>query len=279
LQLGLEWPGVATIRDSQPLRAVLECIDGFRDADGVILAALESGHGQRECQEALALLIECGAVVDADLPRDPAVPEQSWAAWSLLAGPLRQAVDIAHRRRRRRVAVVGTGIVADEVRRLLPSSHIALSDDPAHADVTVLALDDEAARSLSDEVMHLGAPHLWVCVRDLIGVVGPFVVPGRTACLRCVDAARSELDPAWTTLLDSVAAKPLRVTAVDAVVVTLVAAWAVHEIALWASDIQPQTWGHVVEVPYGSAPVERVGFERHPRCGCSWFGEQDTMGA
>ena len=41
-------------------------------------------------------------------------------------------------------------------------------------------------------------------------VVGPFVVPGTTACLRCVDAHRTDADPAWPLLVAAVrrAARP-----------------------------------------------------------------------
>jgi bacteriocin biosynthesis cyclodehydratase domain-containing protein len=279
LQLGFEWPGLATVRDTPAIRAVLHCVDGFRGPDGVVLAAIEAGHGRRACEEALAALIECGAVVDADTPRDRAVPEPSWAAWWLLAGPLKRADDVAHARLRRTVTIAGSGSVAEQVRRLLPASHVRATAEATGADAVVLATDGEPARSLSDQVMQRGIPHLFACVRDLLGVVGPFVLPGETACLRCVDAARSDLDPAWTTLLDSAAAKPPQVPAVDEAMAVLVAAWAVHEIALWASDVQPQTWGHVVEIPYGSGAVERIGYDRHPRCGCGWFGEEDTMGA
>jgi bacteriocin biosynthesis cyclodehydratase domain-containing protein len=142
-----------------------------------------------------------------------------------------------------------------------------------------MAVDREPARELADLAMHAGLPHVWAYMRDLVGVIGPFVVPGRTACLRCVDAARTEADPAWPTLLQSAAAKPLRVAACDDVHAALVAAWATSEVALWASDVRPQTCGRVVEVPMGCGPADAVIFEPHPACGCGWPAWRDTIGA
>jgi bacteriocin biosynthesis cyclodehydratase domain-containing protein len=279
MQLGLDWPGLVVMHETPALRAVLASMDGFRLSDGVIMAAEARGHAKADCEAALANLMECGAVVDADELRDPDVPEPSWAAWSLLAGPHGTATSICRSRRRHQVAVIGEGLVADRVRALVPLSHVAQTADAAAADLLVIASDDEGSRKLADTTMHNGVTHLWVCLRDLIGVVGPFVVPGETACLRCVDAARSELDPSWPTLVESAAVRALRVPAGDAVMANLVAAWAVHEVALWASDIRPQTYGHVLEIPYGSGVIEAVRVERHPQCGCGWLVERDTMGA
>src|SRR5258707_1238542 len=43
--------------------------------------------------------------------------------------------------------------------------------------------------------------HLTAAASEAIGVVGPLVIPGRTACLSCVDLARSDRDPAWPLIL------------------------------------------------------------------------------
>lgn len=42
--------------------------------------------------------------------------------------------------------------------------------------------------------------HLSVVAREASVLVGPLVVPGRTACLTCVDLWRAEADPAWPLL-------------------------------------------------------------------------------
>lgn len=279
VQLGLDWPGLTVLADSAALRGVVSAIDGFRDAAGVVAAAAASGPDPQACADALAVLVESGAVVDGDVRRDPDIPEGTWAAWSLLAGPQRLAGDISVRRRRTRVCVVGDGALADQVVALLPAGSIRVHDDRRTADLVVAACDTEPDRAGSDSLMHDSVPHLWASIRDLVGVVGPLVVPGRTACLRCVDLAHTERDPAWPTLVEAAVARPPRPAASDPVSTTLLAAWAVHEVALWASGIQPQTCTHIVEIPYGTGVVEGLPTTRHPRCGCGWLEWHDTMGA
>src|SRR5262249_23662193 len=50
-------------------------------------------------------------------------------------------------------------------------------------------------------------PHLAVMAGEAIGVVGPLVVPGRTACLLCLDYVRAGNDPAWPLILAQIGHK------------------------------------------------------------------------
>ena len=55
-------------------------------------------------------------------------------------------------------------------------------------------------------------------LRDGVGVVGPLVYPGRTACLGCLDRTRGDLDPRWPAVAAQLAgragaADPAAVTA------------------------------------------------------------------
>ncbi len=279
VQLGLDWPGVTALRETPALRSVLEAIDGFRDAAGVVLAATASGPTREHCETALAVLVDCGAVVDSRARQAPHLTESSESALWLLAGPGRGPRELVQARLGCAVWVDGSGAVADALRQLIEVANLGVCRDRLDASVVILAGDCEPDRDRADAMMHAGRPHLWVYVRDLVGIVGPFVVPGATACLRCTDAARADCDPAWPTLVVSATVKPLPVPACDAVLATLVAAWAAQEVSLWASDIRPQTCGRVVEVPLGCGPVECVTFDVHPSCGCGWPVWQDTMGA
>jgi bacteriocin biosynthesis cyclodehydratase domain-containing protein len=278
-QLGLDWPGAAVLPDSPALKPVLDCLDGFRDHDAVVLAAAERGHDRNGCEETLSALIERGLVVDGDESRPADVPESTWAAWSLLAGRGGSAAQVDRSRRATTVAVDGSGSVADEIRRLLPRARVPVTELAGSADVVILAADVEPARAAADAAMHTGLPHLWASVRDCVGLVGPFVVPGETGCLRCGDAARAEVDPAWPTLLDAATSVRPVVPAADETLTTVVAALAVQEVAVWASGLGPQTLNAVVEVPYGFGPAQRVELAQHPQCGCGWPTWQDTMGA
>ncbi|MBA3264998.1 MAG: hypothetical protein H0T14_01305 [Nocardioidaceae bacterium] len=279
LQLGLDWPGLAVVEETPVVRAVLDAIDGYRDVAGVVLCAMDAaGLPRSDCEAALALLVECGAVV-AQTATSSAVSEPAWTALSLLAGPDHTAADLLRERADCSVYVDGVGQVASQVHAALALAKLKLSQTAAGAGLVVMATDSEPARSRVDDLMHLGVPHLWVCLRDLVGVLGPFVIPGHTACLRCVDAARTDRDPAWPALLDAAAARPLPVTASDPVLCALVASWAVLEAQTWAAGLHPQTSDRVIEVPYGCGAVQTEEFDLHPHCGCGWPTWQDTMGA
>jgi bacteriocin biosynthesis cyclodehydratase domain-containing protein len=267
------------VADAPALEAVLDSLDGFRDIDAVVLAAAARGVDADACVDTLQGLIERGLVADADQTRPVDVPESAWAAWSLLAGRGLGAREVDRRRRATAVAVDGTGVVADEIRRLLPRARVALGVAGRDADLTVLADDGEPDRSRADTALHTGLPHVWASIRDCVGLVGPFVLPGDTACLRCADASRSDVDPAWPTLVDQAARRKPVIAAVDEPLATVVAALTVHDVAVWASGIGPQTLGGIVEIPYGFGPVQRLEVDPHPQCGCGWPTWHDTMGA
>jgi bacteriocin biosynthesis cyclodehydratase domain-containing protein len=267
------------VADSPAVEAVLKSLDGVRDHDAVVVAAAAHGVAADACARTLDALIDRGLVTDGDQVRPTDVSEAAWAAWSLLSGHAAGALEVDRRRRTARVAVDGSGAIADEIRRLLPRAHVRTTEPGADASLIVMAGDAEPSRTRADGALHTGLPHLWAAVRDCVGLVGPFVVPGETACLRCADEARADLDPAWPTLVDAVTRTRPVVDAIDAPLAAVVAALAVHEVAVWASGLGPQTMGAVVEVPYGFGPIQRVGVDQHPRCGCGWPTWQDTMGA
>ncbi|OII68537.1 ThiF family adenylyltransferase [Streptomyces sp. CC77] len=52
----------------------------------------------------------------------------------------------------------------------------------------------------ADRWVETGTPHLFAGVLEATGVVGPLVLPGGTACARCVDLHRTDRDPAWPRL-------------------------------------------------------------------------------
>jgi bacteriocin biosynthesis cyclodehydratase domain-containing protein len=291
LQLGLDWPGLCTLPDSPAIRAVLAAVDGFRDLPGVLLAAVHAGVNKDDASAALDVLMDCGAVVDqAPCGRRDQVDEANWAAWWLLAGPGRVAGDIAAERAQHHVRVSGSGRIAARVCALLGTAHICWSSDDGvprsssrrsapPVDAVVIAVDQEPPRTLGDQYMREGVPHLWASLRDVVGIVGPFVLPGVTGCLRCSDTIRAERDPAWPTLLESVAARRPAEPPVDPLTAELVAALAASEVAVWASGLPPQTFNAVIEMPQGIGPVERYPATLHPQCGCGWPVWRDTMGA
>lgn len=279
LQLGLEWPGVAALHASPTVRAVLEAVDGFRDVSAVVMAAAAQGVAVDEAREAVEALIDAGALVDQAVVKPPDVPESTWAAMWLLAGPRGTADGVLASRRRTRVHVAGAGGVAKAVRSLLGQEKLGLANEAADATVTVVASDQEPSRELADDAMRSGLPFLCVGLRELVGLVGPFVVPGRTACLRCVDLSRSQLDPCWRTLVDATQAGQATVASCPPSLVAATAGYAAQEVALWASGALPACCDGVVEIPHGLGQVQTVGYQPHPQCGCGWRTGHETMSA
>ena len=121
-------------------------------------------------------------------------------------------------------------------------------------------------------------PHLVLRVTEGDAVVGPFVDPGRTACLRCVDAHHAAADPRWPLLVAQQAAitSRLRDDAVpepaDPALAHLAVAWAARDLLSHAAGSTPASWSSTIRLPPDLAEAEAVAWLRHPECGCSWNG-------
>jgi hypothetical protein len=76
-------------------------------------------------------------------------------------------------------------------------------------------------------------PHLAASADEAIGIVGPLVIPGRTACLRCMDLTRTDRDPAWPLILAQLAGRAPDPLACDAPLAAAVAAQAAAQALLF----------------------------------------------
>lgn len=79
-------------------------------------------------------------------------------------------------------------------------------------------------RREAEALLAAGIPHLYAGVLEGVGVVGPLVVPGRTGCAGCLEAAATETDPAWPRILAQLrSGRPPGGQACDVALATLVA--------------------------------------------------------
>ena len=154
-------------------------------------------------------------------------------------------------------------------------------------DLVVLAPETRPDPLVVDQLARDGTVHLLVCMRETSVVVGPLVLPGVSACLRCLDLHRRDRDPGWPELVAQLVqveqaraargrAGP-RVQACDTVLATLGAAAAVaHVLAhLAGAEENPARDGTVeYSLPYG-APRRR-SWRPHPSCGCRWDSDWRT---
>ncbi|MXG91657.1 hypothetical protein [Nocardioides flavescens] len=239
LQVGLDAPHAAVLPDSPGVRRLLGDL-----AAGAPLSTLDDQTGR-----ALASLVRAGLLVGADA----------------------EAAQTAARAR----CAVHLDVPPDleaTARDLTERSGLG-APVAGEASVALVWTCGEPDRERLDAWMRSATPHLPVA--ELPGGevrLGPYVDPGRTACLRCVDAHLRERDPRRDLLVAQHAdGDPLRPLAPDPALRTLALGWAVRDLALAAVGDEPSTWSAVVTL--GETEPERTAYRRHVHCGCSWDEE------
>ncbi len=236
LQLGTDPPLAAVLPDSRAVRLLLVEL-----AHGGPLTTLDASTAP-----VLDALVEAGLVV--------------WA------GALAASRD---QRAGCRVHLDAPDGVLPSLLRLVGEAGLRLATSPAQASVALVWSEGEPSRARLDDWMRSGTPHL--VVREGPGgpLLGPYVVPGATACLRCVDAHLGEHDPRRSLVVEQVATTPpLRSFEPDPALRTLAVAWAVRDVAAGADGETPSTWSATVAL--GVLPPTVTTYRRHLHCGCAW---------
>lgn len=155
---------------------------------------------------------------------------------------------------------------------LLAAVGLAVAPDPAAGVVQLLGREGEPSRSATDLLMREGVAHLLVTCVDGVLTVGPFVRPGRTACLRCVDARLAESDPRRALVVEQYSspdtARPVP-EPVDPALLVLALGWAVRDLVTWVDGGTPSLWSASVALT-GDLDLSPRHWARHPHCGCCW---------
>ncbi|MFZ2501891.1 MAG: hypothetical protein WAW88_04425, partial [Nocardioides sp.] len=267
LQVGLHTPGAVVLRHTEQVRELLEQLR-------VGASPIELGPDTAPAWQRLA---EADLLVDADayfnrLPVDEAARSSRSAVYAdhTLSAPalLRNRSELA-------VAVdadaLGDEALGDEARRLLSLAGVSLTGPPA---VRLVIADRELSRARLDRAMQASLPHLVVRSTEGRVVLGPFVVPGVTACLRCVDLHHSESEPRRPLIIEQYAAAADSTTVarpVDHARLGLATAWAVIDVLAYLDGEQPTTWSSTLTVD-AARRFTPQRWPRHPHCGCSWTG-------
>lgn len=209
---------------------------------------------------ALDALVAAGLALPSE--RRATVPERLAQAQFGADGVRRLADRAAHR----------IGVRADGPARAVISDLLALAgivvDDTGAAAVLVVA-SGPLLREGVDPLVRSGIPHLLVSGTGAGRRLGPFVEPGRTACLRCVDAHEAEADPRRPFLLEQAARASDGREPADPVLDRMTLAWAVRDLSRYVEGDEPSTWSTTVDIgPAGPPAVTR--WLRHPHCGCAW---------
>ena len=259
LQVGLDGP-VVRLPDQPGTRDLLAALSRF---PGVPDAPTDLPDGAGATLERLGA--EGLLVV---VPDSEAVPEPADQVRRAQFGP-----DAVRRRAARSAAAI--------VVRAAPATEPLLGPLLAQAGLRRTAGEDGAAahlvvstgpldRERLDPLVRSSIPHLVVSGAAGRRRVGPFVHPGHTACLRCVDAHEALPDARRPFLLAQAArAATERPPPLDPVLDALALAWAVRDLARYVEGDSPSTWSTTFDIGPTAAPVG-LQWGRHPDCGCAW---------
>ncbi len=110
-------------------------------------------------------------------------------------------------------------------------------------------------------------PHLAVRANQARVRVGPLVLPGRSACLNCLDRHRRDADPAWPEVVRAIRGRTVQPSPAAAHLAASVAAGQV--LGFLDGLRRPDTVGAVLEQPAAALRITRRGWSTHPECGCS----------
>ena len=257
LQVGLDRPRVV-LPDTDGVRRLLRDLGR---GDGLSSLTPEAGL-------ALDRLAEAGVVVErAEL--DGAVrddPRGTAAAVFAARGPAAPARLAA--RASCRVAVVAPEpwLAAAADRVALAGLDLAADDRPT---VTLVVSSGEPARSQVDLLVREDRTHLVVTLLPDRARLGPFVVPGATACLRCVDAHLAEGDPRRGLVLEQLESRPGPSVPSDPLLAQAALCLAARELASYAEGDRPATWSATLTLG-ADLSLPHQAWPRHPHCGCSW---------
>jgi ThiF family protein len=175
-------------------------------------------------------------------------------------------------------ADVGTGRaagVARAVHRVAPE--VRTADDPGRLpDLAVIVGWPDPV--LLASLIRDGVPHLVVHADEAIGAVGPLVVPGRSACVRCVDLSKAARDPAWPRILaqaSGLSGAPAGTRACDTVLAAAAAALATAQLLTFIDGAgPPAAVGSTLEVVLPEWQWQRRAWPAHPACTCGAVSRQ-----
>ncbi len=286
--IGLD-PDTALVVDGlpPPLPALLDRLDRRVVTAELVAEAAARGVAPEVTLALLTRLLDAGALVDAaGLERAArartdgvvVVSGNGPLAVGIVSGLLHSGIGTVHTATGGVVhgSDLGTGFADAErgtgrlaatqaaVGRLLPDAVTRAPPLRAVVDLTVVA-DEIPDPAFVDALRADRVPHLAVRLRDGVGVVGPLVLPGRTACLGCLDLARRELDERWP----AVAARLVgRAGTADPGCVTATVGLAVAQAVAAVESVRPPTLEATLELDVGAGSVLRRRWSAHPDCPC-----------
>jgi bacteriocin biosynthesis cyclodehydratase domain-containing protein len=179
------------------------------------------------------------------------------------------------------VVVTGVGRFAERLAALLAGSgiHVLVAHTAEAAEGATGELAIAVGHFVLDPVLHglwlrRDVPHLPAVLGDSSIAIGPFVEPGLTACLYCLQRHASDGDPAWPTIAAQLWGRrsPADTELMASEAAAIVARDVLARLAGVAGVRSDQL---VIEAATGAQSSRR--FEVHPECGCISPGQPNSM--
>jgi bacteriocin biosynthesis cyclodehydratase domain-containing protein len=121
-------------------------------------------------------------------------------------------------------------------------------------------------------------PHLLIEERDDAILVGPLVVPARTACLHCLDLHRRDRDRAWPALAAQIATAPEGPGAIAISTALIAAGIATAQVLGHIDGMDVETRNGSIEIT-PPMQIRRRSWEPHPACRCVGRPRTTTLAA
>ncbi|GHS84929.1 hypothetical protein AGMMS50218_01180 [Actinomycetota bacterium] len=161
------------------------------------------------------------------------------------------------------------------------------SDRPP--DVVVLVHRGAADSAAGVALVSADLPHLSVVSREADAFVGPFVRPGASVCLRCLDLHRRDLDPAWPLLVPQLlppdagppprwsqltgtrhpGRRPAHRAGIPAALAGVCGALAAAQVLAHLDGAIPGATDAAYEISAPDVTPRRRAWQVHPECGCT----------
>lgn len=295
--VGLD-PRTALVVDDlpPPLAQMLDELAVAAERIGLVARAVQRGAHRDAAEELLRRLVDADVLIDADEPDRAA--RQRAAAAVIVVGGGRVAAGTATGLALAGVGSVwidadadgavqegdlGTGLldgdrgrsaidaVVDVVRRVAPETSAGRPPARAAPDLCVLA-DAVVPEPTRLAALHRDrVAHLPVRLRDGTGIVGPLVLPGRSACLGCVELHRCARDPGWPAVTAQLVGRPGRGSAAAAAATAALGVaqvLAALDVAGGRGAATPPVLGATLELDLASGELLRRPWPAHPDCTC-----------
>jgi bacteriocin biosynthesis cyclodehydratase domain-containing protein len=286
--IGLD-PDTALVVDGlpPPLPALLDRLDRRAVTADVLADAAAHGVAPDTTLDLLLRLFEAGALVDAGVEERAArartdgvavVSGRGPLAVGIVTGLLHSGIGTVHTDTGGTVRVgdLGTGYIDAErgagrltatqaaVHRLLPEATTRPPPVRVMADLVVLA-DETPDPARVASLRADGVAHLAVRLRDGIGVVGPLVLPGRTACLGCLELARGALEGRWPAVAARLTG---HAGTADPACAAATVGLAVAQAVAAVEGGRPPTLEATLELDVATGSLVRRRWTAHPDCPC-----------